>query len=147
MKKFLHLVRRAATSWRNTALSETERTHAEQWLTAPEMEKWLLMQPRDCRHSVVVHNRFQQLCPHAVREEHAAALLHDVGKVQANLGWWMRIIATVIGPRSTRFRAYHNHEAIGAQMLAGVSHHRTIDLVAGRADDNVARALRAADDV
>lgn len=147
MKKFFHLVRRATTSWRNNGLSDDERSRAAQWLTAQEMQVWLLMQPRDCRHSLDVHIRFAALCPQALREEHAAALLHDVGKVQSDLGWWMRIIATVVGPRGKRFRTYHNHEALGAAMLDGLSHPRTIELISGCSNDSVSHALKVADDL
>ena len=52
------------------------------------------------------------------RAEMAGALLHDVGKVQSGLGTWGRVAATVVGPRTRRFRQYHDHEQIGASMAA-----------------------------
>lgn len=143
----LHLVRRALSSWRNHPLGDEERHLASQWLSADELEIWVSMQPRDCRHSIIVYQRFEQLRPSATRAERAAALLHDVGKIESQLGWWLRITATIVGPRGSRFRSYHNHEALGAKMLRGVSEDRTVELVAGQVDDDVARALQQADDI
>lgn len=143
----LHLVRRASTSWRNHPLSDSDVTVASRWLLAEEFQMWMTMQPRDCRHALVVHERFASLVPLATRDEHAAALLHDIGKVHSQLGWWMRIVATIVGPRGRRFKLYHDHEALGAEMLLGKSSQRTVDLIAGRALDDVAAALQAADDI
>ena len=56
--------------------------------------------------------------PAADRAEVAGALLHDVGKVEAGLGTFGRVVATVVGPRTERFRTYHDHEAIGARLAA-----------------------------
>ncbi len=47
----------------------------------------------------------------------AGALLHDVGKGQSDLGTFGRVAATVIGPRTKRFRLYHDHEALGIELL------------------------------
>lgn len=143
----LHLVRRAVSSWRNTALSDVEVCDAASILNAGEYKMWLMMQPRDCRHSLVVLSRFIQFFPSATREEMAAALLHDVGKIESDLGWAMRIIATIVGPRGKRFSSYHDHEELGAGLLADISHQRTVDLVAGRVDDDVSSALQMADDI
>ena len=46
----------------------------------------------------------------------AGALLHDVGKFEADLGTFARVAATIVGPRGRRFRMYHDHEAIGARL-------------------------------
>lgn len=143
----LHLVRRALSSWSNHPLRDEERRVASSWLTSRELEIWNSMQPRDCRHSIIVQQRFAELCPGASRAEHAAALLHDVGKIESRLGWWMRIVATVVGPRGARFRSYHDHEKIGADLLRGLSDDRTVSLIAGEVDDDVAHALQRADDV
>jgi predicted methyltransferase len=85
--------------------------------------------------------------PPAKRTEQAAALLHDVGKTVSGLGWFMRIIATIVGSRGLTFSLYHDHENIGAQMLQGISEQRTIDLVGGAVDDVVMVALRNADNI
>ncbi|CAB4654585.1 unannotated protein [freshwater metagenome] len=142
-----HLVRRALSSLNNSALSDGEIARALPWLNAEEFGLWFSMPPRDCRHSLQVHARFADLCPSASRDEHAAALLHDVGKISSGLGWTLRVIATVVGSRGARFSEYHNHAAIGAEMLQGISSSRTIELVAEKVDDEVSRALYSADNI
>jgi hypothetical protein len=142
-----HLVRRALSSLNNSALSDSEISSALPWLNAEELALWFSMPPRDCRHSLQVHARFAELCPIASRDEHAAALLHDVGKISSGLGWMLRVVATVVGSRGVRFTEYHNHAVVGAQMLHGISTPRTIALVAEEVDDDVSRALYAADNI
>jgi predicted LPLAT superfamily acyltransferase len=119
----------------------------ERLLLLPEFELWWTMQPRDQRHSLQVYERFMRFYPPAKRTEQAAALLHDIGKTVSGLGWFMRIIATLVGSRGIRFTLYHDHENLGAQMLQGVSEQRTIDLVGGTIDDVVMVALRNADNI
>ncbi len=145
MKKLWHLLKRAVTSFSNDPLSGEDVERVERLLLLPEFELWWSMQPRDQRHSLQVYERFMRLYPPAKRTEQAAALLHDIGKTVSDLGWFMRIIATLVGSRGIRFTMYHDHENLGAQMLQGVSEQRTIDLVAGTADDVVMTALRDAD--
>ena len=108
------------------------------------------MSNADRRHSVVVARRFVEpgVEPgvEPSRAEVAGALLHDVGKVASNLGTWGRVSATLIGGRGRRFRAYRDHESIGAEMCrAAGSHETTVELVAGRGT-SVDR-LRRADNV
>lgn len=145
MKKLWHLVKRAVTSFSNDPLSGGDVERVERLLLLPEFELWWSMQPRDQRHSLQVYERFMRFYPPAKRTEQAAALLHDIGKTVSGLGWFMRIIATLVGSRGIRFTMYHDHENLGAQMLQGKSDQRTIDLVAGTADDVVMTALRDAD--
>lgn len=151
MSSFAHLVRRAAGSIRNDAPGDDAVAVAAGVLTAAEFDLWCAMAGRDQRHSLVVLGRFDGLCPAATRAERAAALLHDVGKTASALGWTMRVVATVLGAfglrPGRRFREYHDHERIGAQMLRGISDDRTIGLVGGTANDETAAALRRADDV
>jgi putative nucleotidyltransferase with HDIG domain len=75
-----------------------------------------------------------------------AALLHDIGKVQAPLGTLMRVVATMVGPRTAAFRRYHEHETIGVAMLeqAG-SDPTTVMLLRGQGDAQLVAALRRAD--
>jgi hypothetical protein len=147
MKRLLHLVKRAVTSFSNDPLSGVDVQRVERLLLLPEFELWWTMQPRDQRHSLQVYERFMRFYPPAKRTEQAAALLHDIGKTISGLGWFMRIIATLVGSRGARFSLYHDHENLGAQMLQGVSEQRTIDLVAGTADDVVMVAMRNADNI
>jgi hypothetical protein len=74
-------------------------------------------------------------------------LLHDVGKVQSGLGWLGRIVATLIGPRTDRFRLYHQHEELGAEMLRSVSDGETVGLVRGEGSALVLAALLEADNI
>ena len=76
------------------------------------------MTVQDRRHSILVARRFVEFAPEASRAEVAAALLHDVGKLASGLGTFARVVATVVGPRTDRFRPYHDHERLGAEMLA-----------------------------
>lgn len=147
MKRLFHLVKRAVTSFSNDPLSGADVARVERLLLLPEFELWWTMQPRDQRHSLQVYERFMRFYPPAKRTEQAAALLHDVGKTVSNLGWLMRIVATVVGPRGLSFSLYHDHENLGVQMLQGISEQRTIDLVGGTVEDVVMVALRDADNI
>lgn len=120
---------------------------ARMHLTDAECALWMSMDPRDRRHAVAVTKRFLAVVPDATRAERAAALLHDVGKVQSSLGRTGRVLATVFGGRTAAWRTYLRHEELGAAAIAAIGgDSRTVDLVAGTADDDVMRALRAADD-
>ena len=105
----------------------------------------------DQRHSIVVMHRFRKLRPSATKPEIRAALLHDIGKIQSNLGVLGRVLATLVGRRGVRFMAYHDHERIGSQMLQKInSDFITIQLIAGARDEDIADALsdlRAADNI
>ena len=147
MKKLWHLVKRAVTSFSNEPLSGADVERAERLLLPQEFELWWSMPPRDQRHSLQVHERFMRFYPPAKRTEQAAALLHDVGKTVSGLGWFMRIVATIVGSRGAAFAMYHDHENIAFQMLQGISEQRTLDLIGGAIDDAVMVALRNADNI
>ena len=140
-----HLAKRAVTSFRNHPVTAEEQSLAQSILLPDEFRLWSSMQNRDQRHSVEVLHRFEALCPHATRDERAAALLHDVGKCESALGWSGRILATIIGPRTEAFRVYLNHEEIGLQLLDGLSSYRTLEILSGHVVDDVLAALQAAD--
>lgn len=93
---------------------------AEAWaagqLLAGEVALWQQMSNQDRRHSIKVARRFIEARPAATRPEVAGALLHDVGKIECGLGTWGRVVASVVGGRTERFRSYHDHEAIGARL-------------------------------
>ncbi len=119
---------------------------AESMLRFEERELWRQMANADRRHAVTVARRFLDRRPDATRAEVAGALLHDVGKVDAGLGTFGRVVATVVGARTKRFRTYHDHEAIGAWMAAEAGADQvTIDLIAG--DGPAAADLAWADHV
>ena len=145
--KIAHLVRRASSSLLQTPPSSQDVEIVSEVLNTAEFAAWSEMQHRDQRHSIVVLNRFDALVPGAVAAEKAAALLHDVGKNISGLGFFLRVIATVVGPRGQRFTQYHNHESLGADLMRAVSDARTIALIGGTANDDVSRLLQAADDI
>lgn len=141
-----HLVRRFAGSLSRSEPDAGDVEWARASLSDAEWQHWSSMAVQDRRHSLLVARRFMRLRGGASRAELAGALLHDVGKQQAGLGTFARVVATVVGPRTARFRMYHDHERIGADMLRSAgSDDATIELVQGRGA--AAPALRAADDV
>jgi hypothetical protein len=102
------------------------------------------MPVQDRRHSIVVAWRFELLVAKPSRAEIAGALLHDVGKTQSGLGTLARVAATIIGPRTKRFRRYHEHEALAIEILCRAgSDPATLALIAGTG--RAVAALRDAD--
>lgn len=142
-----HLARRAATSFNNSPVSDTDLSRARSILWPDEFALWSMMDHRDQRHSLAVLDRFVGLVPSSSRAARAAALLHDVGKTRSRLGWGMRIVATLIGPVGRRFSDYHAHEEIGGEMLSGMSDPETVSLVDGSATGPIADAMRQADNI
>lgn len=141
-----HLVRRFVGSLSRREPVPSEVDWAASWLAPEELALWEAMPVADRRHSLVVARRFVAAEPDAPRDIVAAALLHDVGKTGCGLGTWGRVAATVAGPRGRRFRRYHAHEAIGADMAAAAgSTPATVEAIRG--DGEFAARLRAADDV
>lgn len=119
---------------------------AERWLLAGEVDLWRRMPNPDRRHAIEVGRRFAARRSGVTRAEMAGALLHDVGKLDSGLGTVARVAATLVGPRTARFRAYHDHETIGARLAEAVgSDPVTVALIEGRGA--AAAELRAADDV
>jgi hypothetical protein len=143
---YRHLGRRFVTSVSPRPPAGSDEAWAEDWLLAGEVELWRRMSNPDRRHAVEVARRFAVRRPDATRAEMAGALLHDVGKTESGLGTFARVAATLVGPRTERFRAYHDHEAIGARLAeAAGSDVVTVALIEGRGEG--APDLRAADDV
>ena len=146
MTSVAHLARRFAGSWSRAEPSAEDLAWVRAQLLPAEHAHWSTMAVQDRRHSIVVARRFVELAPLATRAEVAGALLHDVGKQIAALGTMARVVATVVGPRTERFRQYHDHEALGAAMLAADgSDPVTVDLVSGAGA--LRDLLRRADDV
>lgn len=140
----------------------------EQWVASVlrpgERELWAAMSGPDRRHALDVARRVAGLLgPAATRAVLAAALLHDVGKIESGLGTMGRVPATLaamVAPRRLaggegRLARYVRHDAIGATLLAdagadaltvswAAEHHLTPAEWTLPAE--VARALKAADD-
>ncbi len=141
-----HLVRRFVGSLSRRPPSAADEGWARGWLADGELALWQQMAAADRRHAVLVARRFVDRRPAATRAEMAGALLHDIGKIDAGLGTLARVVATVVGPRTDRFRRYHDHERIGAELLeAADSDPVTVALVRGSGD--AFADLRAADDI
>lgn len=141
-----HLGRRFVTSLSSAPPDAADVAWAGEHLAPGERALWDRMSAPDRRHSTEVARRFVARRPAATRAEVAGALLHDVGKIDAGLGTFGRVAATVVGPRTARFRRYHDHEAIGARLAAAAGADPvTVALVVGSGP--AAADLRAADDI
>lgn len=125
-----HLAARFLTSLSPAPPSVDDEVWADRHLLPGERELWVQLSNQDRRHSTRVARRFAAARPDATRAEIAGALLHDIGKIDCELGTFGRVAATLAGPRGWRFRAYHEHEAIGARMVAAAgSDPATVELV------------------
>ncbi len=159
-----HLARRffGALDPRGPALED------ERWvdglLGRASAELWTRMSGPDRRHAVgVARSVAEALGDGATRPVLAAALLHDVGKIDAGLGTLARVPATIAGRLlgrraargSSRLARYLRHDLIGAALLeeAGAhpltvtwarEHHLPSERWTVPAD--LAEALKAADD-
>ena len=132
MSHLAHLTRRFVSSLSRREPDVADVAWVDTHLLDTELELWRRMSVADRRHSIMVARRFDASGRRS-REEMAGALLHDIGKIDSGLGTFSRVVATVVGPRTERFRRYHDHEEIGAEMLAAAgSSPTTLDLVRGR---------------
>ncbi len=166
-----HLVRRFVGSLRPGGPGP----HAEAWVEArllpDEHALWRRMPGPDRRHAVGVAERVERALGHeATRPVLAAALLHDVGKIESGLGTYGRVVATLsakvagAGMASTwrkqrgiarRVGLYLHHPQLGGDLLelAGSDpltvawtrehHHPEGEWTL---EPHVAAALKAADD-
>lgn len=144
----MHLIRRFARSLGNQRVTEQQLQWVSSVLSQSEHGLWVQMSAADQRHSVYVGERFIARLPHATQHEIAGVLLHDIGKIESQLSTLERVIATVVGPRSARFRSYHDHERIGVELLTRAgSSAQTIDVLSSRASSEVNQAFRDADHI
>lgn len=114
--------------------SPAEEAWAEGWLLPGEVALWRRMSGPDRRHAAGVAREVARLLGRSPREVMAAALLHDVGKVESGFGTLSRVAITLaaIGasrdrltaplpagapPWRIRVRDYLVHDAIGARLL------------------------------
>lgn len=109
----------------------------DQWATSNlldgERDLWRRMSAQDRRHALGVARRVEEsLGEQATRPVLAAALLHDVGKVDSGLGTFLRVVATLsaaVAGRETaelwvratgvtrRIGLYLKHPEIGGDLL------------------------------
>ena len=98
MARPVHLVTRFFGSLRPGGPRAVDREWAEAQLLPDELELWRRMSGPDRRHSAGVARRVQRaLGDEATRPVLAAALLHDVGKLDAHLRTYGRVVATLAG--------------------------------------------------
>ena len=117
MKQIPHLIRRTWWSLRPVEVSADDMALVRKTLAEEELLLWFRMCRADRSHSVMVARRFTAAEPAAPQDALAGVFLHDVGKTVAGLSIPLRIVATLVGPRTKRFVSYHDHEQIGAQLL------------------------------
>jgi len=169
--KALHLTKRLFGSLLPIGASKADDSWARSNLLPGEITLWTRMSPQDRRHAAGVARRtVAALGDSADRPVIAAALLHDVGKVDSQLGTPLRVVATLsaaVAGRETaelwvkgtgvtrRIGLYLKHPKIGGDLLemAGSDeftatwareHHLPSDLCS--LDQELAEALRDADD-
>jgi hypothetical protein len=131
--KVWHLAARFVTSLPPTPPSVDDEVWVDVHLLPGERALWVQLSNQDRRHSAGVARRFVEARPEATRAEIAGAILHDVGKIECGLGTFGRVLATIVGSRTASFRAYHDHEVIGAAMARSAgSDPVTVDLIAQR---------------
>lgn len=144
----LHLVRRFIGSVTAGPLTASELREVRDVLSSAELRLFETFGVPDQRHALHVLRRFDQLIPTASLVQRRAALLHDIGKTVTNLGTVRRVVATLIGPRTTQFRRYIEHEQLGIELLESAgSDAITIALLRGNGDPVIVQALRAADEI
>jgi putative nucleotidyltransferase with HDIG domain len=143
-----HLCKRFTYSLCARRPDEAQIMLVQSVLSPNEMHLWTKSAREDQQHSLVVLKRLLNIMPDAGQAAQAAALLHDIGKIESDLGTFLRVVATVGGPRTKRFAKYHDHEQIGLKMLeeAGSSP-EIIALVSGNGDPKLVAILALADDI
>jgi hypothetical protein len=160
-----HLVRRFFGSLRTSGPPPGDEAWARDALLAGERPLWDRMSNPDRRHAVAVARRAEAaLGPRATRPVVAAALLHDVGKIDSGFGTFARVgvtlAAAVVGHRwlsrrPGRVGRYVRHDVVGAELLeqAGSDpltrawareHHSPKE--SWTIDEDLGTALKAADD-
>jgi hypothetical protein len=133
---FVHLAKRGLTSVLPLGPARADAVWAREQLTDHEAELWVRMSRSDRRHAAGVARRTAgTLGDDATRPVLAAALLHDVGKVEAGFGPYRRVVATLSGlvvghdpeviaawTRTTGFTRrvglYLQHDRLGGDLLA-----------------------------
>src|SRR5687767_12499161 len=119
-----HLARRFVGSLWPAGPSKAKDDWARSQMTDPEQALWLRMKGFDRRHAVAVAQRVERaLGAEADRSMLAAALLHDVGKVEADLGVYGRVAATLSGKLAGRDMADNWRKTRGFTRRVGLYLH------------------------
>lgn len=181
LRQLVHLAGRFVGSLRPGPPATADEAWAIEHLGAGEQALWQRMSNPDRRHAVGVARAVVEGWPEIAggraeptppRDVVAAALLHDVGKVDAGLRTPARVVATLVwavvdddvaerwltaGPNDPRSRLarYRRHPEIGGRLLADAGaapltvswaeqHHRSP--VTWTVDPDVGQLLKACDD-
>ena len=91
-----HLFRRFVGSLRRGGPSEADRRWVTENLLPTEEDLWVRLSAADRRHAVAVARATVKRLGEAERPVVAAALLHDVGKLESGLGTIGRVVATLV---------------------------------------------------
>lgn len=135
MAPWAHLARRFFGSLRIGGPSPADEAWVAGALAPTEAALWQRMSGPDRRHAVGVARAVTEaLGDDAVRSVRAAALLHDVGKIESGFGPVRRAVVTVVsmaagrdaalarwadrGGLRGRAGAYLRHDEIGAELLS-----------------------------
>jgi len=169
----LHLARRFFGSLSGAEPEPVDAAWVQGVLRPGEAGLWARMSAPDRRHAVGVARAVEtELGPGATQAVLAAALLHDVGKVDSGLGTMARVVATMVGRPAVRRRSaelaerggplgklgrYLRHPEIGGALLGEAgsdtltrawaeSHHRPEERWDPAVPVATGRVLKAADD-
>ena len=165
MSHAAHLVKRFVGSLWPGGPTQADDAWATRHMVPGEVELWRRMPNADRRHAIGVARRCASLLGNeATRPVMAAALLHDVGKVDSGLGVFSRVAATLaaaargrerVAAGDGRFARYMRHPEIAAALLraagsdsltvAWAAEHHSPDST-WTVDEHVGAALKAADD-
>jgi len=176
VRRVSHLARRFFGALRPGRPRESDVAWVGSVLSANELELWTRMVNHDRRHSIAVARRVQHMLAGTADAEDprwiSAALLHDVGKLDASLGVLGRVGATLAGAAAghdmaeawserrgitRRFGLYLRHAELGETRLRVVGARAEAAAWAGAHHDpaawdelgfpaGVVTALDAADD-
>ena len=174
MASWAHLAGRFVRAHRPGPVSTADRAFVAGVLTPPELGLWERLPRHDHHHTVEVARRVEAVL---AGTEHAgdsrwlaAALLHDIGKLESGLGIYGRVLATLAGrarPESAapwrevegwrrRVGDYLHHDVIGGEMIRGVggrpepahwaeTHHGRVPVDPAVIPERVAAVLAEAD--
>lgn len=129
----IHLARRFFGSLSPRPLDPVDDTWVAGILGVGERDLWQRMPLADRKHAAGVARAVTTMLDDPSRPVLAAALLHDVGKIESGLGTFGRVLATIVGAVVGRDRAaswsgsglrgrigsYLRHDHIGAELLQG----------------------------
>lgn len=114
----IHLIRRFFQSILDRGPDSSDEAWLLGMLSGREAALYAQMSPADRSHALR-----SARCPALADDaQRVAAALHDVGKIQADLGTWARVGATVVatvlpGLLKGRWAIYQDHPRLGAAML------------------------------